>query len=89
MPAGHRQADVLPGAQVDAVLLIRNRRCRLDRAAEHERHPVRQAAADAAHAAGVKVILYRCDDPSQLPDLKARGIDFVMTNCPGQMGVYP
>lgn len=37
---------------------------------------------DAAHAAGVKVILYKCDDPSQLPDLKARGIDFVMTNRP-------
>ena len=40
---------------------------------------------DAAHAAGVRVILYRCDDPSQLPDLKARGIDFVMTNHPADL----
>ena len=36
---------------------------------------------DDAHAAGVKVILYRSDDPAALGDLMvARGIDFVMTN---------
>ena len=36
---------------------------------------------DAAHAAGVKVIYFKSDDPASLGDLVAsRGIDFVMTN---------
>ena len=44
---------------------------------------------DACHAADIKVIHFKSDDPAELPDLKARGIDFVMTNHPGKMGVYP
>ena len=47
---------------------------------------------DACHAAGIKVIHFKSDDPAELPDLKARGIDFVMTNRPVEMraaGVYP
>ena len=35
---------------------------------------------DDAHAAGVKVILYKNDSPDELKDLFERGIDFVMTN---------
>ena len=35
---------------------------------------------DDAHAAGVKVIHFMSNDPDQLKDLLARGIDFVMTN---------
>ena len=35
---------------------------------------------DDAHAAGVKVIHFFSNDPDQLKDLLARGIDFVMTN---------
>ena len=35
---------------------------------------------DDAHAAGVKVIHFKSDEPEQLKDLFERGIDFVMTN---------
>ena len=42
--------------------------------------PWEKSYSDAAHAAGVKVIHFRCDDPAQLKDLFDRGIDFVMTN---------
>ena len=47
---------------------------------------------DACHAAGIKVIHFKSDDPKELPDLRDRGIDFVMTNRPEEMGatgVYP
>ena len=42
--------------------------------------PWERKYSDAAHAAGVKVILYRSNDPGQLEDLFGRGIDFVMTD---------
>ena len=35
---------------------------------------------DAAHAAGVKVIHFHCENPKELKDMFDRGIDFVMTN---------
>ena len=47
---------------------------------------------DACHAAGIKVIHFKSDDPKELADLRDRGIDFVMTNRPEEMGatgVYP
>ena len=41
---------------------------------------------EACHAAGIKVIHFKSDDPKELPDLRARGIDFIMTNRPEEMG---
>ena len=42
--------------------------------------PWERKYSDAAHEAGVKVILFFSDNPANLKDLADRRIDFVMTN---------
>ena len=45
------------------------------------RRPWERKYSDAAHEAGVRVIHFKCDNPTELKDLmEGRGIDFVMTN---------
>jgi len=42
--------------------------------------PWARCFSDACHKAGIKVVYFRSDNPEELPDLRARGIDFIMTN---------
>ena len=48
-------------------------------------YPDKVADIPAPVVAGVKVVLYHCEDARELPDLFARGIDFVMSNHTGEL----